>query len=525
MNQTLRDIEIICIDDGSTDDSPAILAEYAKQDTRFTVISLGVNHGAASARNAGLAVAKGEFVGFVDSDDYTDECYFEKLYKAAVGNGADIAKCSYYHSDDAGKMYEIQYNADIAESKYNFSANFTTAIYRKSIISSHNILFPDGIENYEDIVFVIKAVFFSKSIQTINDTYYYYIERKNSASRRSDVLKKLEMVIIACKEIVRFINNNNLDTDYYNKIFNQIIYSLFSIIDHIKKIPEETSKEVIAIIDQYKYIKKYTCTNSLNISKFRTYTNMLERMHRGYHMPSFPREDSIRSINKLYALGKAFTVCFYLNFISSNDMERRLTALITGLSSRGVNVFVLCHSMTEVNESSLSSLANKNVTVLTLGQNEYLSAGATIVKNKNSSLHSMKSLSLPRMNVLLLIGALFSIKPEIVHCYSERCNCVGGYAGLESAVPGVVLSLQGVAPATNDPDYAEWAYPIYKFLISHTNVSLEAYTEQDAESYTKWLSVTTSSVYINSHEFIEDKFIEDTMNQYSILLNYMKINI
>ena len=92
VNQTIKDIEIICVDDGSTDSSHEILEEYAAADSRIVIVTKA-NGGLPSARNAGLDVAKGKYVGFVDGDDYVDTDMYRKMYNAAVANDADIVVC------------------------------------------------------------------------------------------------------------------------------------------------------------------------------------------------------------------------------------------------------------------------------------------------------------------------------------------------------------------------------------------------------------------------------------------------
>lgn len=90
VNQTLKDIEIICVNDGSTDGSLAILNEYVRNDDRIVVINQE-NSGQSVARNRGIDVAKGEYIGFVDSDDWVCEDYFERLHNSAIQNNAEIA--------------------------------------------------------------------------------------------------------------------------------------------------------------------------------------------------------------------------------------------------------------------------------------------------------------------------------------------------------------------------------------------------------------------------------------------------
>ena len=94
-NQTLSDIEIICINDCSTDNSLDILKEYADKDKRIKIINFKENKGAAVARNTGIDIVNGEYIGFIDSDDFVDSDFYEKLYNTASENNSDIAKGEY----------------------------------------------------------------------------------------------------------------------------------------------------------------------------------------------------------------------------------------------------------------------------------------------------------------------------------------------------------------------------------------------------------------------------------------------
>lgn len=188
--QTLKDIEIICVDDGFPDESPAILDEWAKKDKRIHVIHQE-NQGLSAARNAGLKIAKGFYIGFADSDDWLAEDYYELLYKKAVKNGADIA-CGYaVFWDKRNKRskhefvnaFAYLYPKNILESPLEkqgviFSATVWGKIYRRESLSG--IFFPVGMR-YEDFYFNFLAVALANKIILTPRAHYYYRQHQNSA--------------------------------------------------------------------------------------------------------------------------------------------------------------------------------------------------------------------------------------------------------------------------------------------------------------------------------------------------------
>ena len=102
INQTLKDIEIICVNDGSTDNSAQILEEYAQKDERIKVITQ-VNSGLSEARNTGMSASTGEFIAFLDSDDFVDLDFYEALYNSAVKNNCEIACGNIIRENDKKK--------------------------------------------------------------------------------------------------------------------------------------------------------------------------------------------------------------------------------------------------------------------------------------------------------------------------------------------------------------------------------------------------------------------------------------
>ena len=187
-NQTLQDIEIICINDCSTDGSLEILREYAGKDNRIKLIELLENCGAAKARNIGIDIAEGEYLGFVDSDDFIDLDFYKKLYGKAKETDADAVKGKLYLYDiNTNKVYLeawIDINDSVKKNKANFYFTFTTAIYKSSLIKEYNIRFLEGLIHFEDPYFTINAATHYNKLEVIDDAKYYYINNPNSTSRK-----------------------------------------------------------------------------------------------------------------------------------------------------------------------------------------------------------------------------------------------------------------------------------------------------------------------------------------------------
>jgi len=182
VKQTLQEIEIICVNDCSTDDSLKVLKEYTENDKRIIVIDNKENRGAAAARNQMLEIASGEYVGFVDSDDFIDPNFYEILYTEAKKQNADLARttCLYYYSSNLkipnylNKTLVCKAHAGQDLNMNDHSAVIWDAIYRRDYLSKNNIFFDVSQKYSEDIIFVAKTTFYSsKSIPVLGTSYNY----------------------------------------------------------------------------------------------------------------------------------------------------------------------------------------------------------------------------------------------------------------------------------------------------------------------------------------------------------------
>ncbi len=191
VNQTFKDIEIICVDDGSTDSSLEILKEYAKNDPRF-IIREQKNLGAESARAIAMTIAQGEFIHFFDSDDWADLTMYEKMYNAITESNADLIICSAilinedgstdakwtdYHTVKQSGLHNIENDKPV-----NMPPHLWSKFYRRSIIEKNEIQFPydNDIRLGFDDVFTLLYILSSKTCYYLQDALYFYLQRQQS---------------------------------------------------------------------------------------------------------------------------------------------------------------------------------------------------------------------------------------------------------------------------------------------------------------------------------------------------------
>lgn len=195
LKQTYKNIEVIIVDDGSKDNSLKICRQLELNDSRIKVI-YKKNGGVSSARNEGLKIAQGQYIGFVDSDDWIENNMYEKLYKAMIKNDADIASC-YFTYEKNGLIEEATYKQckfkdETCLSKEECCIELTkiynrhigwencNKLFNKRVLK--NIKFDSTITNGEDWLFFCSVLSVSKKIVYIPNNLYHYVYEENSAS-------------------------------------------------------------------------------------------------------------------------------------------------------------------------------------------------------------------------------------------------------------------------------------------------------------------------------------------------------
>lgn len=188
IRQTLEEIEIVCVNDGSTDSSPAILDEYARDDSRIRIISQP-NGGYGKAMNQGLAAASGEYIGIAEPDDYVDLHMYQDLYETAIQNKLDFVKADFYrftrtpsgkeervyeHLDKEKRHYNQIFNPSQTPSAIRFTLNTWTGIYRREFLQEYQIWHHETPgASFQDNGFFFQTFIYGKRAMIVDHPYYY----------------------------------------------------------------------------------------------------------------------------------------------------------------------------------------------------------------------------------------------------------------------------------------------------------------------------------------------------------------
>lgn len=249
IKQTYKDFELILVDDGSTDNSPKICDEFCKQDKRIKVIHKE-NGGVSSARNAGLDIAEGDYISFIDSDDYIEVDMFKKLIQRIIENSADIAQCNFkvVCENEKGLKNKVYKEVKVAD-RYSalnesvdvpFSNVVWNKIYKKEILSG--IKFNENIKRFEDVDFTYRVLLNCSRYVKDKSQLYNYFQRQGSLCRANKYSLELLEAIYTQNERINMFEEKEVPKyilkKAYERYFNDIIrhYNLIKInIDDYEK--------------------------------------------------------------------------------------------------------------------------------------------------------------------------------------------------------------------------------------------------------------------------------------------------
>ena len=279
LNQTLRDIEIILVDDGSTDKSGAICDEIASKDHRVKVIHKK-NGGQSAARNTGIEAATGKYIGFMDHDDFLYPNMCERLYHNAEKYKADIAAGSFiahkvkqqsvYHDSHTGKLFFYDNPQGMKEylSREVMDIYVWTKLYRKELLYEHRIRFEEG-RGEEDFLFNYQA-FIHAQLTVMDDTpLYRYMEYADSTCRtapKKNLRKYLDDMCYRIQKIENGVQRRYPDFLYLAK--RQTIVAC------VKMLSVMSAHQRTACEPYYTWIKKYLHENARIFIRDKAYWGM-----------------------------------------------------------------------------------------------------------------------------------------------------------------------------------------------------------------------------------------------------------
>ncbi len=256
IKQTHKNVEIICVNDGSTDQSALILNKYAKKDGRIKVINKP-NGGYGHTINTGFAAARGEFVAIVESDDYVSKNMIKFLLKTTIKTDADVVKSDFIEFSNSGERYVMTpthysyynrpLNAKTTPEIFGFKMNTWTGLYRRKFLVDNKILHNETAgAAYQDNGFWFQTLALAKTIVFVSRAFYHYRQDNPNSS-----INSAGKVFCMCDEydfIEKFIKSHSLSNEIYDwfivKKFHNYIYTYSRVADeHKPKFLERFSSE------------------------------------------------------------------------------------------------------------------------------------------------------------------------------------------------------------------------------------------------------------------------------------------
>lgn len=237
-NQTLDDMEIIIIDDGSTDLSKDIIKEYVEKYNNVMYYKKE-NGGLSDARNYGLQFATGKYIAFLDSDDYVDANLYKKMYEKAKKEDSDMVECNFYW------VYGKRNKKDIGEKYRDKKQMFEKArvvawnkLYKKEILNKADVKFPKGLR-YEDVEFFYKIIPYLEKVSFIKEPLIYYVQREQSIANTQN--EKTKDIFTVLDNVIRYYKENNLYEEYKEVI--EYTYSRLLLCSSFKRMCKIKDKE------------------------------------------------------------------------------------------------------------------------------------------------------------------------------------------------------------------------------------------------------------------------------------------
>ncbi len=252
VSQTIDDYEVILINDGSPDNSQEIIDAYKAKYPDIIRSVIVENGGQGRARNFGIDMAQGEYIGFVDSDDWVDVAMFERLYAAAAAENADIVLCDCVAVSVDGTREYMDTSACV--DSLRVSGSVWNKLFRREFIG--DVRFPSGLW-YEDFDFTIKLILASSKNVSVPEGLYFYRVSPGSTMRNNNARKNLDIITVA-EDVRSYMEKNGFDTGFETIVLNHIL------LDSINRVEMQNAPDKSEVI---KTLRSYVHTHIPSLSE------------------------------------------------------------------------------------------------------------------------------------------------------------------------------------------------------------------------------------------------------------------
>lgn len=240
VHQTLSDIEIIIVNDGSPDHSEEIIHQYQEKYPEKIKYLKKENGGLSSARNYGMPYATGEYVAFLDSDDYVEFNMYETMYQKAKEGNFDMVECNFIWEYPRKKKVDIgQKYEGTKEAIEKARVVAWNKLYKKEVLQNSNVLFPEGLR-YEDVEFFYKIVPYLKKIGFVEEAFVHYIQRENSISNTQN--ERTKEIFIVLDHVIAFYKEQGLWEKYQQEL--EYTYARYLLCSSLKRMTHIGDKQI-----------------------------------------------------------------------------------------------------------------------------------------------------------------------------------------------------------------------------------------------------------------------------------------
>lgn len=275
LKQRYEEMEILLVDDGSTDESGKLADQIASENPELVKVIHQENKGLGGARNTGIEASEGEFIWFIDSDDYIDENAIGKINEAINKYNPDAIVFDYVNVDEDGNIIENVSatldkeitNLDESPELFFIAQSACNKVFRRSLFMDNNIRFPER-DWFEDLATTVNLYPYMKKVAFIKKGFYKYLQRKDSITHNSNVKRNIE-IIKASESVVNFYKDKGLYETYKDEITYLLVLNAY-VVTPVRVIKNKGNKEILKQIKEYVYSRFpdfHTNKYILNMSK------------------------------------------------------------------------------------------------------------------------------------------------------------------------------------------------------------------------------------------------------------------